>query len=92
MASIGQNNKVVSLSDNNHNRGGGEPPMKNDYVTHEELDHSVDKLGTKMDLMEAHIDTKFEQVNTKFANMKVWFVLTAISIIAATTGLIAYFK
>ncbi len=39
---------------------GGEPPMKNDYVTHEELNHAVDNLSNKIDLLEAHIDQKFE--------------------------------
>lgn len=60
------------------------------YVTHEELNHAVDRLSDKMDLMESHIDTKFEQVNTKFANQKVWFYGTAISIILATIAIVKF--
>jgi uncharacterized Rmd1/YagE family protein len=88
MASIGQNNKVVSLSDNNHNRGGGEPPMKNDYVTHEELDHSVDKLADKIDRLEISLNGKFDVTNSKFDTLSnridslskiVWWIMGIIS-------------
>lgn len=48
------------------NTGGGEPPMSNDkYVTHEELNHVVDKLDAKIDLsterLLRHIDEKTSQ-------------------------------
>ena len=48
------------------NTGGGEPPMSNDkYVTHEELNHVVDKLDAKIDLsterLLRHIDEKTNQ-------------------------------
>ncbi|WP_282801248.1 hypothetical protein [Secundilactobacillus kimchicus] len=70
-------------------KGGGN--NMNKYVTHEELDHVVDRLSDKIDLMESHIDAKFEQVNTKFANQKVWFYGTAISIIVATIAIVKFF-
>ena len=48
------------------NTDGGEPPMSNDkYVTHEELNHVVDKLDAKIDLsterLLRHIDEKTNQ-------------------------------
>jgi chaperonin cofactor prefoldin len=71
-----------------YNGGGGEPPMKNDYVTHEELDQATDQLNHRIDMLEAHIDTKFESVNTKFesmntkfSDMKVWFLGIVITVI-----------
>ena len=50
------------------NIGGGEPPMSNDkYVTHEELNHAVDKLDAKIDLstekLMHHVDNKFNENN-----------------------------
>ncbi|WP_137597821.1 hypothetical protein [Paucilactobacillus kaifaensis] len=77
------------ISGNNNDGGNG---MKNDYVTHKELDYAIDKISSKIDLMEAHIDTKFESINTKFAIQKVWYIFTAITIISATVGLITFFK
>lgn len=49
-----------------YNKGGGEPPMKDDYVTHEELDHAFDKLDSKIDKLETKIDGKFNVVDSKF--------------------------
>lgn len=45
-----------------YNGHGGNPPMKNDYVTHEELNHAVDKLSNKMDLMDTRTDARFEKM------------------------------
>lgn len=57
-------NKPSRLSDNN---GGGEPPMDNKYVTHQELELSNEK-------MLRHIDNKFadmqSKMDNKFANMQ----------------------
>lgn len=56
--------KPSRLSDNN---GGGEPPMDNKYVTHQELELSNEK-------MLRHIDNKFadmqSKMDNKFANMQ----------------------
>ena len=61
------------------NIGGGEPPMSNDkYVTHEELNHAVDKLDAKIDLstekLMHHVDNKFNENNvdltSKFSENK----------------------
>lgn len=58
-------NRSSKLSDNNGN--GGEPPMDNKYVTHQELELSNEK-------MLRHIDNKFadmqSQMDNKFANMQ----------------------
>lgn len=54
-------------ADNKEKSGGGGPTMRNDYVTHEELDHAIEKIGSKIDLLESHIDTKFETLNTSSA-------------------------
>lgn len=58
----------------NKRDNGGETPMEDDYVTHKELDHAVEKLSDKMDLMEAHIDTKF-------SNQKVWYLGILLTIV-----------
>jgi len=90
--------------DNKGKNNDGGSSMNKDYVTHEELNHAIDHLSDKLDLMEAHIDnkfeqvnikfeqvnTKFEQVNTKFATQKVWFYGTAISIILATLTIVKF--
>lgn len=47
--------KPSRLSDNN---GGGEPPMDNKYVTHQELELSNEK-------MLRHIDNKFADMQSK---------------------------
>lgn len=56
-----------------NNSGGGN--MK-DYVTHEELDHAVDKLSSKIELSEAHIDTKLAEIsiNVKHMTTIIWWV------------------
>ena len=58
-------NRSSKLSDNNGN--GGEPPMDNKYVTHQELELSNEK-------MLRHIDNKFadmqSKMDNKFANMQ----------------------
>lgn len=55
------------------NIGGGEPPMSNDkYVTHEELNHAVDKLDAKIDLstekLMHHVDDKFNESKVDLTN------------------------
>ncbi len=57
----------------NGNKNGGGGNMNKDYVTHEELNHAVDRLSDKMDLIDSHIDTKFEKVNTKFEEVNTKF-------------------
>lgn len=67
------------------NSGGGEPPMDNKYVIHEELNHATGKLDAKIDLstekllhqMDKHFsnvqqqtDKKFNEVNKLFNNIE----------------------
>jgi len=75
--------------------------MNKDYVTHEELNHAVDRLSDKMDLIDSHIDTKFEKVNTKFeevntklamqeTSMHKW-IITVVSVAVAVIGILIKF-
>ena len=67
-----------------HNSGGGEPPMDNKYVTHEELNLTTEKIlhqmdnrfnetDKKIDNGFANVDNKFENINTKFENINTKF-------------------
>lgn len=67
---------------------GGDPPMKDDYVTHEELDHAVDKLADKIDKLEISLNAKFDVTNSKFDTLNnridslskiVWWIMGIIS-------------
>lgn len=58
-------NRSSKLSDNNGN--GGEPPMNNKYVTHQELELSNEKLLHHMDNKFADMQSKMDN---KFANMQ----------------------
>ncbi|USS87504.1 hypothetical protein M3M39_05115 [Fructilactobacillus hinvesii] len=71
---------------------GGDGTMKKDYVTHEELNHAVDNLSNEIKLshkdmemgfsnIDSKIDSKFEQINTKFEQQKVWILTSAFSVI-----------
>lgn len=85
----------------NGNKNGGGGNMNKDYVTHEELNHAVDRLSDKMDLIDSHIDTKFEKVNTKFeevntklamqeTSMHKW-IITVVSVAVAVIGILIKF-
>lgn len=67
--------KPSRLSDN---KGGGEPPMDKDkYVTHEELNHAIDNVNSKIDLstekllhkMDNHFAEMQNQMNRKFTDV-----------------------
>lgn len=84
-----------------HNSGGGEPPMDNKYVTHEELNLTTEKIlhqmdnrfnetDKKIDNGFANIDNKFENINTKFEKQKVWFLTTAITLTTAACTIIGF--
>ncbi|GEK28479.1 hypothetical protein [Furfurilactobacillus siliginis] len=75
--------KVVSVEFGNNFDGGGSDMHNNDYVTHSELNSAVDKLSHKIDLLDAHIDTKFEK-------QKVWFYGTGISVVVAIIGILKF--
>lgn len=47
---------------------GGDDNMKN-YVTREELNHAVDRLSSKIDLSEAHTETKLANLEAKIENI-----------------------
>lgn len=88
LAEAGQNRTVVPFNKNVHNGDGGEPPMKNNYVTHEELDNSVDKLADKIDRLEISLNGKFDVTNSKFDTLSnridslskiVWWIMGIIS-------------
>lgn len=83
--------KKENIADNSD--GGGN--MKdNRYVTHEELNHAVDNLNSKIDLSTEKImhqlDVKNEQISTKFEKQKVWSILTLISVLASAAGIIGF--
>lgn len=63
--------KPSRLSDNN---GGGEPPMDNKYVTHQELELSNEKLLHHMDNkfaeMQQQMNQRFNEVDKHFNNLK----------------------
>lgn len=73
---------------NEEKQDGGGPTMPNDYVTHKELDSAVDKLSSKMDLTEAHIDTKFETVNTKLAKQELSITIRIIAVVSLAVAII----
>lgn len=86
------------ISDNDGTGGGN---MNDKYVTHEELElsnekilHHIDNKFAEMDKRFAEIDKKIdlntEKVNTKFANQKVWIILTLISVFASAAGIITF--
>lgn len=83
---------------NSNGTNGGEPPMRNDYVTREEFNQSMERINSKIDLLDAHLDTKFEQVNTKFEQVntkiekqKVWFYGTGIAIVGSLIAISKFF-
>lgn len=61
---------------------GGDPPMKDDYVTHEELDHATDKINGRIDTLETKIDGQF---NTLVATMNGKFDETSAKFDSITT-------
>lgn len=73
------------------NQSGGGNGMDK-YVTHQEFDKAMQDLNHSFDLLDAHLDTKFEQVNTKFEKQKVWFYGTGISIVLAMIAIVNFFK
>lgn len=90
--------KINKKSDNDGTGGGN---MNDKYVTHEELElsnekllHHIDNKFAEMDKRFAEIDKKIdlntEKVDTKFANQKVWIILTLISVFASAAGIITF--
>lgn len=65
-------NRSSKLSDNNGN--GGEPPMNNKYVTHQELELSNEKLLHHMDNkfaeMQQQMNQRFNEVDKHFNNLE----------------------
>lgn len=63
--------KPSRLSDNN---GGGEPPMDNKYVTHQELELSNEKLLHHMDNkfaeMQQQMNQRFNEVDKHFNDLE----------------------
>ena len=61
---IDSNNRSMDLG---HTDMYAEEDGKNmsDYVTREELNHAVDKLSSKIEVSEAHEDTRFVELNGK---------------------------
>ncbi|WP_132981268.1 hypothetical protein [Pediococcus pentosaceus] len=73
-----------------HQNGGGSGMDK--YVTHQEFNKSMQDINRRFDLLDAHLDTKFEKINTKFEQQKVWFYGTGISIIVAMIAVFNFFS
>lgn len=70
--SAGSLPKPPQYNDNNGNGGG---IMKKDkYVTHEELNHAIDKLDAKIDLSTEkllhHMDNRFNETDIKIHGLK----------------------
>lgn len=65
-------NRSSKLSDNNGN--GGEPPMNNKYVTHQELELSNEKLLHHMDNkfaeMQQQMNQRFNEVDKHFNDLE----------------------
>lgn len=94
-----QSTPAVYNKGGNSDGGGGN--MEDKYATKEYVDHKVDDVLNKIDLLEAHLDTKFESVNTKFesvntkfesintkfANQRTWIIVTLIAVVGSGTGL-----
>jgi hypothetical protein len=59
---IADRRDTIKPDNNGNNDGGGN--MK-DYVTHEELNHVFDKLVSKIELSEAHTETKLGELSGK---------------------------
>lgn len=82
--------KITKKRDNGGTGGGN---MNDRYVTHEELNHAIQILNDKVDLsteeIKHQIDLKHEQTNTKFANQRVWIILTMISVFASAAGIVS---
>lgn len=61
-------NRSSKLSDNNGN--GGEPPMENKYVTHQELELNTEKMlhhiDNKFAEMQQQMNQRFNEVNKHF--------------------------
>lgn len=51
-----------------------------------DLDQRFNEIDKRFD----KVDLKFEKVNTKFEQQKVWFITTAISIVAASCTIIGF--
>lgn len=66
-----------------HQNGGGSGMDK--YVTHQEFNKSMQDINRRFDLLDAHLDTKFEQ-------QKVWFYGTGISIVVAMIAVFNFFS
>ncbi|MBW0221608.1 hypothetical protein HCC74_08260 [Lentilactobacillus parabuchneri] len=68
------------------NSGGGGGNMEDEYATKAYVDRKMDKVSDKIGLLEAHLDTKFEKVNTKFANQRTWIIVTLLTVVGSGTG------
>ncbi|APU45320.1 hypothetical protein [Limosilactobacillus fermentum] len=55
-----------------------------------QVDDHFNQLENKMDANKADTDLKFEQVNTKFEEQKVWLYGTAIGIVTATCTIVGF--
>ncbi|WP_039107151.1 hypothetical protein [Levilactobacillus brevis] len=73
------------------NWDGGDDGMNSKYVTQQELREVKENLSYKLDLLEAHLDTKFEKVHSNSLIQEIslhrWFIGTAISIIGVLIAL-----
>ncbi|CAM3388346.1 hypothetical protein LAPA6218_04820 [Lactobacillus paragasseri] len=65
----GAQGQLVEVSNKRRdNSGGGEPPMDKDkYVTHEELDHVIDNISSKIDLSTEKL---LHKMDNHFAEMQ----------------------
>ncbi|WP_288627857.1 hypothetical protein [uncultured Lactobacillus sp.] len=65
----GAQGQLVEVSNKRRdNSGGGEPPMDKDkYVTHEELDHAIDNISSKIDLSTEKL---LHKMDNHFAEMQ----------------------
>lgn len=83
-------NKVVKHDFTDHS-GGGDGPMDGRFVTKNELNSVNKDLSHKIDLLEAHLDTKFEKVHNNSLSQEIslhrWFIGTDISIIGVLIAL-----
>lgn len=54
------------------------------------LEKKIDENKVDTDFKFEGVNTKFESINTKFEKQKVWFFVTAISIVTATCTIVGF--
>lgn len=77
-------NKVVKHDFTDHSGGGGS--MNSQFATKQELHDAKKDIKQEIELLSAHIDTKFAESDTKIERARnasiMWYIGTSIAIVA----------